>query len=136
MAVPEPLIRKQLLQNTVPEIEQGQQMEQVWIFSYRSFWNAAWVLLQKMSQGKGQPGGEGTNKGLPWKEHRDCELSVWLLPWGIRGGFTLPGAHSVGRSQISQEGLWDQVQNSEFSKVMPKKQNYTEHSAEVQAQAQ
>lgn len=32
MAVPEPLIRKQLLKNTVPEREQGQQMEQVWVF--------------------------------------------------------------------------------------------------------
>lgn len=69
-AVPEPLIRKQLLQNTVPEREQGQQMEQVWgFFSYRCFWNAAWVLLQKMSQSKGQPGWEGMYKGLLQKEH-------------------------------------------------------------------
>lgn len=52
-----------------------------------------------------------------------------LLPWGICGGFTLPGAHTGGRSQTGQGG-----QNSEFPKVVSKKQDYTEYSAEVQVQ--
>lgn len=62
---------------------------------------------------------------------RDCEMSV-----GKCGGFTLPGAYSVGRSQNGQKDLWDQGQNSDFSKVMPKKQDDMEYSAEVQVQAQ
>lgn len=98
MAVPEPLVRKQLLQNTVPETEEGQQVEKVWVFSYRCFWNAAWVLLQKMSQSKGQPGRAGITRDCCEKNMggrgRICSvlLSVEAVSW-VCGCF--PGEYVV-----------------------------------------
>lgn len=86
IAVPELLVRKQLVKNTAPEAEQGQQMEWVWVISkdvsemqprfyYRKCLSAnnhlvgkAWRrdCCKRIQRGKMEL--------LCTAQHRDCEL--------------------------------------------------------------
>lgn len=86
IAVPELLVRKQLVRNTVPEAERGQQMERVWVLSkdvsemqprccYRKYLSANDHLVGKVwARDCCKRIQRRKMELLCTAQHRDCEL--------------------------------------------------------------